>query len=55
MPNKRGTGLLAAWVEVPADKEDEFNRWHLLLHDDVTTTTYRRSWQSGPSEILGAT
>ena len=28
MANKKGTGLLMVWVDVPADKEKEFNRWY---------------------------
>ncbi|HEY3067144.1 MAG TPA: hypothetical protein VGL09_15230 [Methylomirabilota bacterium] len=28
MANKRGTGLLMVWADVPADKEKDFNRWY---------------------------
>jgi hypothetical protein len=28
MANKKGTGLLMVWVDVPSDKEKEFNRWY---------------------------
>jgi hypothetical protein len=28
MAAKKGTGLLMVWADVPADKEDEFNRWY---------------------------
>jgi len=28
MTNKRGSGLLMVWVDVPADKEKDFNRWY---------------------------
>ena len=28
MPNKKGTGLLMVWCDVPIDREDEFNRWY---------------------------
>jgi hypothetical protein len=31
MANK-GTGLLMVWADVPADKEDEFNRWYNQEH-----------------------
>ena len=24
----KGTGLLMVWADVPAEKEDEFNRWY---------------------------
>src|SRR5438270_13566018 len=29
---KKGTGLLMVWCEVPADKEQEFNRWYNEEH-----------------------
>ena len=32
MANKRGTGLLMVWVDVPADVEEEFNRWYNEEH-----------------------
>jgi hypothetical protein len=32
MANKRGTGLLMVWCDVPADKEPEFNRWYTEEH-----------------------
>lgn len=32
MPAKKGTGLLMVWADVPADKEDEFNRWYNEEH-----------------------
>ena len=32
MANKRGTGLLMVWCDVPADKEAEFNRWYNQEH-----------------------
>src|SRR5260370_8289003 len=31
MANK-GTGLLMVWADVPADKEEEFNRWYNEEH-----------------------
>jgi hypothetical protein len=34
MANKRGTGLLMVWCDVPADKEAEFNRWYTEEHID---------------------
>ena len=30
--NKKGTGLLMVWCDVPADKEDEFNHWYNEEH-----------------------
>ncbi len=32
MTTKKGTGLLMVWADVPADKEDEFNRWYNEEH-----------------------
>lgn len=32
MANKRGTGLHMVFAEIPADKEDEFNRWYNEEH-----------------------
>ncbi len=32
MANKKGAGLLMVWCEVPADIEDEFNRWYNEEH-----------------------
>ena len=32
MAKKKGTGLLMVWADVPADKEDEFNRWYNEEH-----------------------
>ena len=32
MAKKKGTGLLMVWVDVPADKEAEFNRWYNEEH-----------------------
>src|SRR6266850_3821059 len=29
---KKGTGLLMVWCDVPADKEQEFNRWYNEEH-----------------------
>ena len=32
MATKKGTGLLMVWADVPADKEDDFNRWYNEEH-----------------------
>ena len=32
MTQKKGTGLLMVWTEVPADKEADFNRWYNEEH-----------------------
>ena len=32
MANKKGTGLLMVWADVPPEKEEEFNRWYNKEH-----------------------
>ena len=32
MPNKKGTGLLMVWVDVPQEHEEDFNRWYNEEH-----------------------
>ena len=32
MTQKKGTGLLMVWADVPADKEADFNRWYNEQH-----------------------
>ena len=32
MPDKKGKGLLMGWQDMPADKEEEFNRWYNQEH-----------------------
>jgi len=32
MTTQKGTGLLMVWTDVPADKEDELNRWYNEEH-----------------------
>ena len=32
MANKKGSGMLMVWCDVPADKEAEFNRWYNEEH-----------------------
>jgi hypothetical protein len=32
MANKKGSGLLMVWADVPSDKEKEFNRWYNEEH-----------------------
>ncbi len=32
MANKKGTGLLMVWADVPADKEKDFDRWYNEEH-----------------------
>ena len=28
MADKKGTGLMMVWADIPADKEDDFNHWY---------------------------
>ncbi len=58
MPNKKGTGLLMVWVDVPADKEAEFNRWYneehlpeLLAIPGVLNAARYESVRSGPRHL----
>ena len=32
MAKLKGTGLLMVWAEVPAEIEDDFNRWYVEEH-----------------------
>ena len=32
MPNKKGTGLLMVWVDIPSEHESEFNKWYNEEH-----------------------
>ena len=32
MATKKGTGLLMVWADIPADREDDFNRWYNEEH-----------------------
>ena len=32
MTKRKGTALMMVWVDVPADKEDDFNRWYKEEH-----------------------
>ena len=32
MANRKGRGLLMVWVDVPSDKEKDFNRWYNEEH-----------------------
>jgi len=58
MPNKKGTGLLMVWVDVPADKEAEFNRWYneehlpqLLAISGVLNAARYEAVRSGPKHL----
>ena len=32
MADKKGRGLLMVWTDVPADRDEEFNRWYAEEH-----------------------
>ena len=58
MANKRGTGLLAVWVDVPADKEDDFNQWYneehipeLLSIPGILNAARYQAVKSGPKYL----
>ena len=58
MASKKGTGLLVVWVDVPADKEDEFNHWYneehlqeLLSVPGVLTAARYEATKSGPKHM----
>ncbi len=34
MADKKGTGLMMVWMDVPADKEEEFNHWYNEEHEE---------------------
>ena len=58
MPNKKGTGLLMVWVDVPADKEAEFNRWYneehlpeLLAIPGVLNAARYEAVRNGPKHL----
>src|SRR5438876_13760 len=42
---KKGTGLMMVWVDIPADKEKEFNRWY--------NTIYIPNYEKVPGVIRG--
>ena len=58
MADKKGTGLLMVWVDVPADREDEFNRWYneehlpeLLAVPGVLSAARYEAVSSGPKHL----
>jgi hypothetical protein len=58
MANKKGTGLLMVWVDVPIDKEAEFNRWYneehlaqLLSIPGVLSVARYEAVRSGPKHL----
>ncbi|MSQ06037.1 MAG: hypothetical protein EXR54_07285 [Dehalococcoidia bacterium] len=58
MPNKRGTGLLMVFCDVPADKEKDFNKWYneehlpdLLTVPGVLSAARYEAVKSGPKHL----
>ena len=58
MANKKGTGLLMVWVDVPADQEHEFNHWYneehlpeLLAIPGVLSAARYEAVRSGPKHL----
>ncbi|MGH2541555.1 MAG: hypothetical protein ACRDIB_02080, partial [Ardenticatenaceae bacterium] len=58
MPKKKGTGLLMVWSEVPAELEDEYNRWYNEEHvaerlsvPGVLNAARYEAVQSGPKHL----
>ncbi len=59
MANKKGTGLFMVWVDIPADKEGEFNGYYneehlaeLLAVPGVLNAARYEAVSSGPSTWL---
>jgi hypothetical protein len=58
MPNKRGTGLMMVWCDVPAEAEEEFNHWYntehlqeLLSVPGVLNAARYEATSSGPKHL----
>ena len=58
MADKKGTGLMMVWMDVPADKEEEFNRWYneehlpeLLAIPGVLNAARYEAVRSGPRHL----
>jgi hypothetical protein len=58
MANKKGKGLLMVFVDVPADKEEDFNRWYneehipeLLTIPGVLNAARYEAVKSGPKHL----
>ena len=55
---KKGTGLMIVWVDIPADKEEDFNRWYneehlaeLLSVPGVLSAARYEATRSGPKHM----
>ena len=58
MADKKGTGLMMVWMDVPADKEEEFNHWYneehlpeLLAIPGVLNAARYEAVLSGPKHL----
>ena len=58
MAGKKGTGLMMVWADIPADKEDDFNRWYqeehlqeLLSVPGVLNAARYEATSSGPKHL----
>ena len=58
MANKKGTALMMVWVDVPADKEKDFNRWYneehlaeLLSVPGILNAARYEATRSGPKHL----
>ncbi len=58
MADRKATGLMMVWMDVPADKEEEFNRWYneehlqeLLAVPGVLNAARYEAVQSGPKHL----
>ena len=58
MPNRKGTGLLMVWADVPTDKEADFNAWYneehipeLLAIPGVLNAARYEAVKSGPKHL----
>ena len=58
MANKKGTGLMMVWADIPSDKEEDFNRWYneehlaeLLSVPGVLSAARYEATMSGPKHL----
>ena len=58
MTDKKGTGLMMVWADIPADKEDDFNHWYqeehlqeLLSVPGVLSAARYEAVSSGPKHL----
>ena len=58
MANKKGTSLMMVWADIPADKEEDFNRWYneehlqeLLSVPGILNAARYEAVRSGPKHL----